>query len=105
MVGQLTATDIYNIREGVCHHFTKLYNALLYSLGYIALYVRGYAIEKKNVYGEEDGYAWSVVKINGNWLPFDATWGIFSGNLPICHVFKSLSSNQYRVTSIDSIKL
>ena len=87
---EVTATDVYNNKEGVCDHFTKLYNALLYSLGYKVLYVYGFAIEKKNCYGEEDCHAWSVVKIDGKWLPFDATWGIFSGKLPISHIFKSL---------------
>ena len=37
-----TAIDIYNKRRGVCHHFTKLSNALLYSLGYKVLSVYGY---------------------------------------------------------------
>ena len=102
---EVTATDVFNIKEGVCEHFTKLYNALLYSLGYKVLFVTGYAIEKKKAFGEEDAHAWSLVKIDGKWLPFDATWDIFSGKLPICHVFKSLSSSQFSVNTVDSIKL
>ena len=101
---EVTATDVYNNKEGVCDHFTKLYNALLYSLGYKVLYVYGFAIKKKNYYGEEDCHAWSVVKIDGKWLPFDATWGIFSGKLPISHIFKSLSAKKVSGYTTDSIK-
>ena len=101
----VTATDVYNIREGVCEHFTKLYNALLYSLGYKVLYIIGYAIKKKNFYGKMDTHAWSLVKIDGKWLPFDATWGIFSGKLPICHVFKATIMKPVTTNSFDSIKL
>ena len=101
---EVTATDVYNNKEGVCDHFTKLYNALLYSLGYKVLYVYGFAIEKKNCYGEEDCHAWSVVKIDGKWLPFDATWGIFSGKLPISHIFKSFTAKKVSGYTTDSIK-
>ena len=45
---EITASEIYNEKKGVCHHFTKLYNALLYSLGYQCIYVSGYAIEKND---------------------------------------------------------
>ena len=34
---QYFALDIYKMRRGVCHHFTVLSNALLYSLGYKVL--------------------------------------------------------------------
>ena len=30
----ITATETYKLKQGVCHHFTKLFNALMYSLGY-----------------------------------------------------------------------
>ena len=84
---KISATEIYNIRCGVCHHFTILYNALLYSLGYQCIYVSGYAIKGTDSFNENDGHAWSLIKVNDKWLPFDATWGIFSGKLPVCHVF------------------
>ena len=84
----ITATDTYNNLEGVCDHFTKLYNALMYSLGYKVVYAIGYALDKKDSYSREDAHAWSMIKIDGKWLPFDATWGIFSGKFPVSHVFK-----------------
>ena len=101
---EVKAIDVYNFKEGACEHFTKLYNALLYSLGYKVLFVSGFDIEKKNYYGEEDGHAWSAIKIDGKWLPFDAIWGIFSGKLPVSHIFKSLTAKQFSTKSIGSIK-
>ena len=101
---EVKAIDVYNFKEGACEHFTKLYNALLYSLGYKVLFISGFAFEKKNYYGEEDGHAWSAIKIDGKWLPFDAIWGIFSGKLPVSHIFKSLTAKQFSTKSIGSIK-
>ena len=84
----ITATETYNKRVGVCHHFTKLFNAFMYSLGYQCIYVSGYVIKKNDSFNEDNGHAWSLIKINDKWLPFDATWGIFSGKFPVSHVFK-----------------
>ncbi len=89
----INATETYNNLEGVCDHFTKLYNALVYSLGYKVLYLIGYALDSNDAYGTENGHAWSLIKIEGKWLPFDATWGIFSGKLPVSHVFRSYGSS------------
>ena len=33
-------------------------------------------------------HAWSLINVNGKWYPFDATWGILSGKLAVCHVFQ-----------------
>ena len=87
-MNEITAMQIYDKKKGVCDHFTKLFNALMYSLGYQVLYAMGYVPENKCTFNEKDMHAWSLVKIDGKWLPFDATWGIFSGKLPITHVFK-----------------
>ena len=102
---EITATDTYNNLEGVCEHFTKLYNALLYSLGYKVIYVSGYAIKKKDFFVKDDGHAWSLIKIGKKWLPFDATWGIFSGKLPISHVFKSFTGREFKTKGYDSINI
>ena len=83
-----TAMETYNTKKGVCHHKTKLFNALMYSLGYKVLYVLGYAIDKIKSFCFNDLHAWSLIKINGKWVPFDVTWGIFTGKLPVTHVFK-----------------
>ena len=54
------------------------------------VYVGGYAIKDNIAFSDDDGHAWSLIKVNGEWLPFDSTWGIFSGKLPLCHVFDIL---------------
>lgn len=101
---EIPATDIMINRVGVCHHFTKLYNALMYSLGYQVIYVSGYALDKKDSFGLQDAHAWSLFKIDGKWLPFDATWGIFSGKLPVCHVFKQFFPLSVKVIGTDKIQ-
>ena len=57
----LTAIDTYNMRKGVCHDFTKLGNALLYSLGYKIIYVSGNCYKTEN---ENALHCWSLLKIN-----------------------------------------
>ena len=32
-------------------------------------------------------HAWSIIKINNKWFPFDSTWGIVSGKLPVIYIF------------------
>ena len=103
-LNDITATETYNTRKGVCHHITKLFNALMYSLGYQVIYILGYAADKKTTFSIEDAHCWSLIKIDGKWLPFDATWGIFSGKLPVTHVFKQFESKGAETLSYDKLK-
>ena len=102
---EMSAMDIYNQRVGVCSHMTRLSNALLYSLGYQAFYVHGFACEDTAEFEEGSKHAWSLVKVDGKWYPFDATWNILSGKLPVCHVFQGYFTNSDRVeyVSRDSV--
>ena len=104
-MNQITATETLNNKRGVCHHITKLFNALMYSLGYQTIYILGYALDKKIKYGIEDSHAWSLVNIDGKWLPFDATWGIFSGKLPVTHIFKQTDFQAIKTLSFDKVKV
>ena len=99
----ITAIETYNSKKGVCHHKTNLFNALMYSLGYQVLYILGYAIDRKKSFSVEDTHAWSLIKCDKNWLPFDVTWGIFSGRLPITHIFKQFGFKE-KIESFDEIK-
>ena len=101
---EIEATEVLKKKIGVCHHFTKLFNALMYSLGYKVIYVSGFALDKKDFYDKADAHAWSLIKIDGKWLPFDATWGIFSGKLPVCHVFKQYFPGGVHVVGTDTIE-
>ena len=38
-------------------------------------------------------HAWSIVKVDGKWYPFDATLGIVTGKLPVTHIFQGYFSD------------
>ena len=84
--------DIYKMRRGVCYHFTMLSNALLYSLGYKVIYVTGTVIKRGLISNLSLLHAWSLIKINNKWYPFDSTWGILTGRLPVGHVFRNFGN-------------
>ena len=98
----MTAMDIYEKRVGVCHHMTRLSNALLYSLGYKVIYTNGFACESSAEFDQNCGHAWSLIKVNGKWYPFDATWDILSGKLPVCHVFQGFFGRSIQVVGTDA---
>ena len=91
-MNHITAKETFQLRSGVCHHITKLFNALMYSLGYQVLYILGYANSNTKSFSINDSHAWSLIKIDGKWLPFDATNGIFSGKLPVTYIFKQVEN-------------
>ena len=102
---EYTAIDIYNNKRGVCHHFTRLSNALLYSLGYQVLYTMGYCANytTENIFNNKDCHAWSLIKIGNLWFPFDSTWGLLKGRVPITHIFANVNlTNSYRCTYSNS---
>ena len=102
---EISAFETYSNKVGVCHHFTKLFNAFMYSLGYKCVYVSGYVMQNKDYFSSEDAHAWSLIKINGKWLPFDATWGIFTGKLPVCHIFHSYFGEVTKASGSDFINI
>ena len=104
-LSNITAMETYNSRKGVCDHFTKLFNALMYSLGYQVLYAEGFANDQGTEYGIQNAHAWSIIKIEGKWFPFDSTWGIFSGKLPVTHVFKRIKKRKINTVSYDRVKI
>ena len=101
---KFTAKEILNNKQGVCEHFTKLYNTLLTAYGINAIKVSGYAKNitenNKKVKGKKDDgnnqnevsterHAWTLAKIDGEWVPLDATWDLFDKNVPITHIFEN----------------
>lgn len=83
----LSAMEIYKARKGVCAHMTILSNALLYSLGYKVIYISGLTAKKKPYFSNINTHAWSLIKLDNKWIPFDSTWGIVLGKVPITHIF------------------
>ena len=103
---EYTSIDVYNLRKGVCHHFTKLSNALLYALGYKVIYCSGYVCKGNNSFKTSSGHAWSLIRLENNkWYPFDSTWGIFSGKLPVGHIFASFFSKQFKCSGYDGANI
>ena len=92
---RLTALDIYNKKVGVCHHLTRLSNALLYALGYKVAYITGIPAEDLKFDMKNDLHAWSIVKVGNIWYPFDSTWGIYKGKVPITHIFLETSNSSF----------
>ena len=86
---KLTALEILECKQGVCEHFTILYNALLNSINIPAIYAHGHTVEgsSSNEINPNSGHCWTVAKINNKWIGLDATWGILTGNLPTSHIF------------------
>jgi len=84
---ELTSMDVYYQRAGVSHHFTLLTNSLLNALGYKVIYVEGYLCQNNKEFNQDSRHSWSLIKIDNKWYPFDSTFGIFSGKLPISYIF------------------
>ena len=101
-----TAKEIYNNKSGICKHFTLLYNTLLVSQGIDAISITGYALDitEDNVMKENEinkaipnepntlsnsRHNWTLAKINGEWIPLDATWNMFDKNVPVTHIFQN----------------
>ena len=102
---ELSAMDIYNLKKGVCHHFTRLSNALLYALGYKVIYVCGYVCKDSKDFDDSGSHAWSLIKLENNkWYPFDSTWGILTGKLPVGHIFGTFTESKIKVRGIDDVR-
>ena len=86
----MSVDEILSKLKGVCDHFTRLYNALLQSIGIKAVYLGGYAMSGKGGTPESADsvrHAWTMAYIDGKWKAFDSTWGLFFDKFPISHVF------------------
>ena len=77
----------------------------MFSLGYKCIYISGFIPNKSNMYNENDSHSWSLIKVNDKWLPFDPTCGIFTGKLPITHVFKSYFIKKVNKEGSDNVKI
>ena len=99
---EMTAMEIYIMRVGISYHFTRLSNALLYSLGYKVIYIGGYACTNSKEFNNVLSHAWSLIKLNNKWYPFDSTWGIVSGKLPITHVFSCFFNKAWYLSGRDN---
>lgn len=85
----ITASQIYKGKRGVCEHYTILYNAMLNAVGIKTLKIFGWAFQKEEVSANEKtiGHAWTAALIDNKWIELDATWGLFDG-IPSGHIMK-----------------
>lgn len=75
-----SATKVIKRRHAVCEGYANLYKALCKELGVEAVVVSGHAKAYgyrpgQKFEGKEPNHAWNAVKIDGQWLLLDATWG------------------------------
>ena len=89
----LTTKEVLLRKEGVCRHISNLYADMLRSVNIPAVAVSGLAFDKKTKTFEP--HSWTLVYYNGEWLPIDPTWNLYSGKLPISHIFvyKNINTN------------
>jgi transglutaminase-like putative cysteine protease len=81
---KLSASETLVAKEGVCREITLLFIAINRALNIPARYVSGYAYT--NVLGPEGqwaGHAWAEVWIDGQWIPYDVTYGEYMHISPI----------------------
>ena len=77
----LTVKEIFYNQQGVCEHYTILYNTMLNSIGIKSLYISGWAFQGDETSGDKNtiGHAWTAALIDGKWIELDSTWGLFEG--------------------------
>jgi hypothetical protein len=69
---------LLNVKKTVCEGFSALYKALGDEIGIeiqtVHGFSKGYSYHKGQIF-KETNHAWNVIKIEGEWRPFDVTWG------------------------------
>ena len=76
-------------RRGVCEHFAILFKYFMSHINIESYVVSGLSYNVKK--HQFIPHAWNVVKINDKWIPLDPTWNIYSGILPISHIFTNIN--------------
>ncbi|MCC6727272.1 MAG: hypothetical protein IT258_22395 [Saprospiraceae bacterium] len=73
-----TAEEVLADRKAVCDGFSSLFLVLGEKMGLeirkVAGYAKGYGYVPNEQFNDTD-HAWNIIKINGVWRIFDATWG------------------------------
>ncbi len=88
-----SALKIYKMKAGVHHHYTRLANALLYSIGYKVISASGYFCKNANKFDQYNLHSFSLIKLEDDkWHPFDTALGVFIGKLHTGYVFRMLDN-------------
>lgn len=82
---KMSTKEVALRKEGVCQHIAILYRDMLRTINIPATAVAGIAYDINNQ--KFEGHSWVLVYYNGEWIPIDPTWNLYSGKLPISHIF------------------
>ncbi|QAY68204.1 transglutaminase domain-containing protein [Paenibacillus protaetiae] len=66
-----TPEETFAARKGVCIDYARLYAMMARSVGLEVRVVTGMGADGRGGFGP---HAWNEVKLNGRWVPLDATW-------------------------------
>ena len=109
---EISAREIYNKKNGVCEHFSLLYNTLLTAQNIKVIKVTGYALSEQEQENNDNQnilenrrHAWSLALIDGEWVPLDATWNLFEKNVPLTHIFQNYGDCTNLTTSYGENKV
>ena len=77
--GDNSAIGVLKSKKAVCEGYARLFEFLGKKMDLDIRFVGGYSkndvsVDSWNFEGEEGDHAWNVIKINGEWRVFDATW-------------------------------
>ena len=106
-------------------NITQHYNTILTAYGISTIKVSGYTkkitenniqtrkkidIENENDNDNENmnksgKHAWTLAKIDGEWVPLDATWKLFDKHVPITHVFQYYGNSGTNIKSSPNNKV
>jgi hypothetical protein len=81
----MSTEEILKEKKGVCVHFALLYEKMLRTTGIPATAITGLSYDTHKHKFQQ--HSWVLVHINGEWLAIDPTWGIYSGRVPVSHIF------------------
>lgn len=72
--------QVYERRKGVCAGYANLFKWFMEEMDIEAVVISGHIRDQRNHYVElssDDNYrhAWNAIKLNGEWMLIDTTWG------------------------------
>lgn len=90
----ISPVKVLELQVGGCYHFALLYTYLLRANKTQSSMIFGkiHAKTKENKYEFVD-HVWVIAKVQGKWLSLDPTLGIFSGKLPVSHIFSHVKED------------
>lgn len=77
------ATQTFQLKRGVCAHYSSFFQYLGQLTGLESIIINGYSKVYPNKYvSPKIDHAWNAVKIKNQWKLIDATWGVYKAANP-----------------------